>query len=258
MEKYFEINNNGISIKCKIYCNDIRNVKDVVISFHGFCGSKENMASKKLAKKLMEIQNDIAVIVFDWPCHGKDVRQKLYLSDCNNYLNTLIDFIYSNFSVNNLYANATSFGGYLILKYIKENGNPFKKINLRCPAVNMINVLYDNILTEEDRKQLSKGKDVIAGFERKIRITPELINDLNTNDITKWDYSDIAKDILIIHGTVDETVPINAVEEFANANSIDFISIEGADHMFKNSAKMNEAIEYSAEFLLDEGLNQKL
>lgn len=128
MEKYFEINNNGISIKCKIYCNDIRNVKDVVISCHGFGGSKENMASKKLAKKLMEIQNDIAVIVFDWPCHGKDVRQKIYLSDCNNYLNTLIDFI----------------------------------------------------------------------------------------------------------------------------------SIDGADHMFKNSAKMNEAIEYSAEFLLDEGLNQKL
>ena len=226
MEKYFEINNNGISIKCKIYCNDIRNVKDVVISCHGFGGSKENMASKKLAKKLMEIQNDIAVIVFDWPCHGKDVRQKLHLSDCNNYMHTLIDFIYSNFSINNLYANATSFGGYLLLKYIKENGN--------------------------------RGKDVVAGFERKIRITPELINDLNTNDITKWDYSDIAKDILIIHGTVDETVPINAVEDFANANSIDFISIEGADHMFKNSAKMNEAIEYSAEFLLDEGLNQKL
>ena len=256
MEKYFEINDNGLSIKCKIYCKDIRAINNIIISCHGFGGSKENTASKKLASKVLEKYDNIGVVTFDWPCHGKDVRQKLHLVDCNNYMSAVINHICSKYSVDNLYCNATSFGGYLTLKYIKENGNPFKKIILRCPAVNMGNVLYNNILTDLDREQLSKRKDVIAGFERKIRITPQLMQDLVENDITKYDYRDYSDCILIMHGTADELIPHDVVKHFAEMNSIDFISIAGADHMFQKPAAINEAIEYSTEFLFDESLKQ--
>ena len=253
MEKYFEINENNLSIKCKLYYNDLNNINDVIISCHGFGGSKENNATKKLAENILDKYDDMAVLAFDWPCHGKDVRQKLSLIDCNNYLNKVVDYTLNKYA-RDLYLNATSFGGYLTLKYILENENPFKKIVLRCPAVNMYEILNNNILTDEDRYNLLKGKSVLSGFERKIRITPELIEELQNYDITKWNYNDYAKDILIVHGTNDQLVPIDKVREFAKVNEIDFIDVEGADHMFTNRAKMHEFVLYASEFFFDESL----
>lgn len=256
MEKYFEINEDNISVKCKLYYKDLNNINDIIISCHGFGGSKENNATKKLAQNIFDKYDDIAVLTFDWPCHGKDVRQKLNLMDCNNYLNKVIDYSYRRFSARDLYLNATSFGGYLTLKYILENENPFKKIVLRCPAVNMYEVLNNNILTEEDRHELSKGKSVLSGFERKIRITPEFLEDLKINDITKWNYEIFGNKILIAHGTNDTLVPINATRSFSEKNGIDFIDIDGADHMFTSPVKMHEFVLYATEFLLDESLNK--
>ena len=251
MEKYFDINEDGLSIKCKMYCKNPRSFNDVIISCHGFGGSKENNSSKKLAQKVLETRDDIAIISFDWPCHGKDVRQKLHLYDCDMYMSKVIDYISRTFNPESLYLNATSFGGYLSLKYIKEHGNPFERITFRCPAVNMKDVLYNNILLDEDRIQLSKGKDVISGFERKIRISPNLIKELTDNDITQWDFRDFADDILIVHGTNDELVSFDVAKNFANKNSIGFIDIEGADHMFTNPAKLADATEFMSDFLFE-------
>lgn len=251
MEKYFDINEDGLSIKCKMYCSNPRNFQNVVISCHGFGGSKENNASKKLAQHILENRSDIAVISFDWPCHGKDVRQKLHLFDCDKYFNKVIDYVKKSFNPEDLYLNATSFGGYLSLKYIKEHGSPFTKMAFRCPAVNMKDVLYNNILLDEDRIQLSKGKDVISGFERKIRISPNLIKELIDNDITKWDFREYADDILIVHGTKDELVSFDVVKSFADQNGIGFVDIEGADHMFTNPARLTEATEFMTDFLFE-------
>ena len=46
--KYFEINFEGINVKCKIYSPDPSNIKNVIISCHGYGGSKENKASYSL------------------------------------------------------------------------------------------------------------------------------------------------------------------------------------------------------------------
>ena len=257
MEKYFEINEDNLNIKCKLYYKDINNIDDIIISCHGFGGSKENNASKKLAKHVLDHFDNIALITFDWPCHGKDVRQKLSLLDCNNYFNKVIDYSCRKFDIRDLYLNATSFGGYLALKYIRENENPFKKIVLRCPAVNMYDVLYNNILTDEDRKDLSKNKSVLSGFERKVRITPELIEDLKNYDITKWNYNDYSDDILIVHGQKDELVSVENVKNFCKKNDISFISIENTDHMFTNPILMKEYVLFASAFFLYESLKEK-
>ena len=254
MEKYFEINELNVNIKCKLYYDNIKKLDSIILSCHGFGGSKENAFSKKLSKEIISKKDNFGILTFDWPCHGKDVRQNLNLKDCEKYLSIVINYIFSIFNIDNIYLNATSFGGYLTLKYIKENGNPFKKIVLRCPAINMNDVLFYNILTENDRNNLLRGHNVISGFDRKIKITPELIRDLNSNDVINWDFKEFSDKILIMHGTNDETVPINNIKEFANKNFIDFIEIEGADHRFKNNLLAKEAIEYIVEFITDDGL----
>ena len=115
MEKYFEVNDVGLNIKCKIYYNDIRNIKNVVLSCHGFGGNKENSATKKIAEELLPKYKDLAVISFDLPCHGKDIKQKLNLQDCDDYFDSMINYLKNNLHVNDIYGQATSFGGYLML-----------------------------------------------------------------------------------------------------------------------------------------------
>lgn len=248
MEKYFEINDVGINIKSKMYCNNVRNVNNVVLSCHGFGGNKENNASKKLAETLLDKYEDLAVITFDWPCHGKDVRQKLNLTDCNDYLDTVINYIKNDMHVDNICFQGTSFGGYLVLKYISEHDNPFKKIALRCPAVNMYNVLTEKILTPEQLENVNKGKIENAGFERKIKIDSNLVNELRENDIMHRSYIDMADDILIMHGTEDEVVDYDIDKAFCEENVIDFITIEGADHRYRNPAKLRECITHIDNF----------
>ena len=144
---------------------------------------------------------------------------------------------------------ATSFGGYLFLKYAAEHGNPFGKLVLRCPAVRMYDVLSRHVLTEEDKSKLAHGKPVMAGFDRLVRISPEFMKSLQEHDITELDYSGMADSILILHGTKDEIIPEESVQEFAWKNGIEYIPVEKADHRFMDPKIMDLAIEYIQMFL---------
>lgn len=248
MEKYFEINDAGLNIKCKLYCNTPRKIHSIIVSCHGFGGSKDNNATNKIAGVLLPKYNNLAVLSFDWPCHGDDVRQKLNLKDCNDYLESVINYIKNDLGVNNIYSQATSFGGYLTLKYISEHPNPFRKIALRCPAVNMYTALTETILTQDQVDNIRCGKVEISGFERKIKVTNEFLEELQENDISIRDYVDFADDIIIMHGTNDELISYGFVKKFAEENVIDFITIHGADHRYKNPGKLRECINHIHDF----------
>lgn len=251
-EKYFDINYGTFSIKCKMYYSELSKVNDVIIACHGFGGSKESSSIKKLAEKTLCNEKSSIVITFDWPCHGEDYRKKLSLSDCDEYLRLVLDYIVIKYKPNNIMGNATSFGGYLMLKYIYEHGNPFSKIVLRCPAVNMYEILFNRIMSEQNRIDIKKKKNVEVGFERKIKIDNTFLNELSSNNIYGLDYSQYGSKILIIHGTSDELIPIEITETFAKNNSIGFITIEGADHQFKSPTKLHEAVLYSENFMFDD------
>ena len=135
-----------------------------------------------------------------------------------------------------------------MLKYISEHGNPFQKIALRCPAVNMYDVLTNTIMQNDEYDRIMKGKDVLVGFDRKITITRSFLEDLKANDIRERDYLAYADDLLIMHGTSDEVVPFQAGREFAENQLIDFIPVQGADHRFQNPVHMSLAIKHVMEF----------
>lgn len=249
MEKYFEITENGKNIKCKMYYKNENEVKDVIISCHGFGGSKDNNFSKKLSEVLLSKFDDKCIITFDWPCHGDDVRKNLNLKDCNDYLSLIIKFVEEKYNTQNLYLNATSFGGYLSLKYIYENGNPFKKISLRCPAINMGKVLYYNVLKEQDRLTLEKGKSVYTGYEKLVKITPQFIDELYAKDISNIDFETYSNNIIIIHGVNDELVSFDTVKIFSEANNIPLYPINDCGHIFNDPAKAREAIDDISDYL---------
>lgn len=241
MEKYFNINSDKYNVSCKIYCDDIKAVQTTILFGHGFGGHKDNKAAERFAKRVLEKNKNIAVVTFNWPCHGDDVRQKLQLDDCMTYLDLVISYVRNNLNVEKIYSYATSFGGYLFLKYIADNGNPFKKLALRCPAVDMYRVITKAIMKDDELDRIMQGKTVLVGFARKIKVTKSFLDDLVSSDIQNNDYIDFADDMLILQGTTDEVVQFSSVKTFAENNVIDFIPVEGADHRFMDLNKLNYA-----------------
>lgn len=249
MVKYLDINNPGYSIKCKVFCENFRETQHVILFTHGFGGHKDNKAAERFAEAMLSKMKKTTLLVFDWPCHGSDVRKKLTLEDCDTYLTMVLDYIKTQMNVDDIYLYGTSFGGYMTLKYIHDHGtNPFRKIALRCPAITMGDVMWERICTEENKATLAKGKDVMAGFDRKVMIDQNFLDSIKESDIRNWDYLDYADDILIIHGTKDEIVPIEAAKDFADNNVIEFIAIEDADHRFQDLNKMKLAHNHMIDF----------
>lgn len=248
MEKYFEINQEGQNIRCKLYFNKNAVPEKVVLFGHGFAGHKDNSAAQKFADRVLTKYKGIAVLTFNLPCHGDDVKKKLTLQDCMTYIRLVIGYIQAELHCAEIYAYATSFGGYLVLKYIAEFGNPFVKIAMRCPAVNMAEVLTGIIMKSDALDQIRKGKNVQVGFDRKIEVSRSFLDELAQSDIQKIDYLDFADDILILHGTKDEVVPFEADRVFADNNVIEFVPVENADHRFQNPAWMELATKTVLEF----------
>lgn len=248
MQRYFEINEHGHNIRCKLYFQDIKNIRKMVVFCHGFSGHKDNRAAERFAGKMIGKYKNSAMITFDWPSHGDDVKKRLRLTDCTAYLELVLAHIRQKYEVAQLYAYATSFGAYLLLKYIHEHGNPFEKVVLRCPAVNMYEVLSHTILLNDDMGRLQKGKDVLVGFEHKVLVDMPFIEELKDHDICQWDFLDYAEDMLILQGTADEVVSYEVVNNFAENNLIEMIPFEKTDHRFRDVVKMDLAIKYILEF----------
>ena len=248
MFRYYEIHGQGHNVRCKCYYHDLSTAKRAVLFCTGFAGHKDNNAANKFADKLLSKYKDVIVVVFNWPAHGDDVKRKLTLADCDTYLGMVIQDIKTHLGIQEIYANATSFGGYLVLKYISEHGNPFQKIVLRCPAIDMYDVLVHTIMAQDAYERIMKGKDTLVGFDRQILVTKDLLESLKANDIRERDYLDFADDILILHGTKDEVVPFESSKDFAEKNLIDFIPVENADHRFQHPQHMDLAIKYAMEY----------
>lgn len=246
--KYYNINEQKNNIRCKIYYSDKNNIEKAVIFCTGFAGHKDNNAANRFAEKLLSKEKGSAVVVFNWPAHGDDIKKKLVLNDCTNYLDLVIRDTKRKMNIQRLYSFATSFGGYMVLKYISEHENPFDKITLRCPAVNMYDVLTKSIMKDDEFDMVMKGKNVEVGFDRKVIITRSLLDELHTSDICQRDYLQWADDILILHGTEDEIVPFETVKTFAENNRIKFIPVSGADHRFQNPAHLSLANAHAMEF----------
>lgn len=248
MERYFDINRSGCSIRCRLICEDPRSIRDLVLFGHGFAGHKDAGSAGRFAEHLLKKDPSGAILAFDWPCHGKDVRKKLTLTDCGLYLSLVLGYCADTWPTAKLYGCAVSFGAYLFLKHIHEHGDPFIRLVLRSPAINMYETLIGSVLTPAELQKLMKGREAEAGFDRKIPVHPAFLEELRAADIRTYDYLDHADDLLIIHGTKDELIPYREVTAFAENNVIECVPIEGADHRFQDPRKMDAAINTSLRF----------
>lgn len=255
-EKKFDINEEGVSVRCRMMtADDSRTHGRVVICTHGYGSSKDVANITRFAEKELDKHKDDAVIAFDWPCHGMDAKKKLDLDDCMQYLTLVVRYAKETLKAAKIYNYSVSFGGYLTLKYIAEIGNPFEKIALRAPGIRMHDLMLKNV-KDTDLDKLEKGKEVLIGFERKFKVDKNLFDQLKKSDVRNYEYFDYADSMVVIHGTCDEMVPIEDSEAFCENNVIELVPVEGADHPFRNPKLMDTAIHTVISFFSDEEANE--
>ena len=245
--KHYTVSRGGYNVSCKLYYDDIKAIRSLVLFGHGFGGHKDNKAAERFAGRALD-KLGMATLTFNWPCHGDDVRKKLRLADCDGYLTAVIEDVRARFDAPRLCAYATSFGGFLFLKYISEHGSPFVKIALRCPAIDIYQVQTEKIMTAEDRERIEKGKEAAVGFDRKVALDKPYLDEIRTVDLLHTDFTPWMDDVLILHGTKDEIVPMDMVRRFADDQLMEFVPIENADHRFQDPRAMDEAIKAILEF----------
>ena len=247
VEKYFDINEAGASVRCKLYCTDARSIERVIVCCHGFGGSKDSRGIQMFAQRAVTKRKGTAVVTFDWPCHGNDGRKNLLLEDCDLYLGIVCNYAREALGAEELYAYGTSFGGYLLLKYLSEHENPFRKVALRCPAVDMYDALM-GIIDEDKRSKLAAGKTVLVGFDREVKVSSALLDGLRSADLRQRSFFDCADDLMVVHGTADEIVDYSSSVTFCDDNVIPLVTVEGADHIFHDPKKMDMAIARIIDF----------
>ena len=243
----YTVSRHGYNVSCKLYYEDKKAIDSVVLFGHGFGGHKDNKAAERFAGRALD-KLGMAMVTFNWPCHGDDVRKKLRLGDCDGYLTAVIEDTEERYGSPRLYAYAISFGGFLFLKYMSEHGNPFVKVALRCPAVDMYRVQTERIISPEELERLQKGKEVPVGFDRKVALDRTYLEEIRGVDLASRDFTPYMDDILILHGTRDEIVPMDMVLSFADDQLIEFVPIENADHRFQDPRAMDEVIKTILEF----------
>ncbi len=248
-EKYFSINTNGNSVRCKICADNPRSVERVVLALHGFGGQKDSLAIRHFAEKTISKYKTTAILSYDHPCHGEDALNRLTLEACDRYMGYVLQYIEEQFPEAELYNYSTSFGGYLALKYIYEHGNPFRKMALRCPAITLYELMTEKVIAPQDLEKLRSGKDILAGFDRKVRLCPRFLEEIRDFDLREKDLLDYCEDILIVQGTKDEIVSVDAVRQFADDNLIEYIPVKNADHRFTDPQIMSLTISEILKFM---------
>ena len=265
MEKYFDLHSADFTIRCKMYFAGEKTAagdrygdaddsaapfRHIVLFCHGFAGHRDNAMAQKLAGRILDRHKDTALIIFNWPGHGDDAHAGISLEDCDSYLSEVLNYIKNTLHPEILDVSATSFGGYLVLKYISDHGfNPFRRICLRCPAVVMYRVLTQTVLTQDELNTIAQGGEVPSGFDRKTMLSSAFLQSLKANDITVRDFSPYADSMRIAQGTDDELVPYEAVQSFAHKNGIGLVTVENADHRFLDPAKMDIVLTTFLQFL---------
>lgn len=231
MNKVFDLNNR---IKVKMFMPEGEAKKEIFIIAHGFGSSKEGRSTEIIAKKLND--NNFIAVSFDFPGHGEAIEpiEKLTVDNCISYIREVCQYLKKEFENHEISILATSFGAYVTInKLINEERNEFKNIVLRCPAIDMKNILI-KVLINGDLEQFQKEGKIQAGFEKQKQLSYSFYEDLCKNDILKL-YNKNEK-ILILQGTEDAVAPIKDTYEFVEKDkeNIKLIPLEGVKHKMTN------------------------
>lgn len=243
MISYFDLNTDRYPISCKLYLPEETTLKGVILGVHGFAGDKESSALAMLGEAVN--RQGVALLCFDFPAHGTSTasEQELTIANCMQDILFMADYTRTTFPTVDRRIFATSFGGYTALLCADQLAD--FSIVLRAPAVTMPEHILTDILetTPDDFKQ---RRFIECGYERKIKMPYSFYEDLQHHRVMNRDYH---QPMLIVHGDRDAVVPRTDIRQFCSDHpTMRLVSIDGADHRFKNEGELEKVISEAMRF----------
>ena len=249
--KEFQIQERDRSISGNIFnlTQEKGKVKKLILACHGFDSSKDSSSIVKIAEVFEE--TNIPLISFNWPGHG-DSQEEITLEGCFQVLRKVEETIEKNFPNASIYLYGSSFGGYVILQYLQQNLSFNEKkiekyVFLKSPAIKM-NEILQNILIDETMDVFQNRGYTVKERNKKMVIPYKFFEELCENRIDEGTIKRIKKQMIIFHGTSDETASFEAVRNLESDN-VEINELKHAKHSFKGeflekmAIKMKEIIQ---------------
>lgn len=150
------------------------------------------------------------------------------------------------------------FGGTMDNKVVQTLARALVQLGYVCVRPNFRGVgrsagTHDGGVAERDdlvavfdhfRAQVPEGDIVLAGFSFGSYVQTHVAQRLAARGLTiarlilvgtatsRWAVADVREDTLVIHGELDDTVPLSSVLDWARPQALPVVVVPGADHFF--------------------------
>ena len=115
-----------------------------------------------------------------------------------------------------------------------------------------MNELIDKTLLDDElRVDLKNNGFFICGYERLLKVTQKCVDEIKSIDVFNLYRNNIYNaDIVIIHGDIDDVVPIEDSIDFCKENSFNLYTINNCDHRYKKDGQIDKVVEIVKNELL--------
>lgn len=244
MQNHIEIQSQGLTLRGYLHIPDNLSSKiPLVCFFHGFTGNKmeSHYQFVRLSRELEK--NNIASLRMDFAHSGEsdgsfeNMRPSGEIEDAKNILKYALKL--DTIDKNRVGLLGFSMGGFIAGIVASEMREYIKTLCLIAPAGNL----------EDIFSTLFEDSDNIVDVDG-LHFSKEAYEDVKS--INPYDQAkDFDGNVLIVHGTEDEAVPIEYGRKYTEiyGEKSKFHSILNADHVFAKKEWENELVDTIIEFL---------
>ena len=235
------------NVPCKIYEPDFGAVQRCIIGVHGFCGHKDSLVMSSLAEEMGLY--GAAMVSFDLPAHGDSpmTDRELTVDNCLGTIYAAANWAERTYPGVPKCIFATGFGAFLTvlaLEDLVEMIGPVRLV-LQTPDFQMSQSLLamKNLTREEFQKQ---GRVVVGRpGDRKMEVPYSFYEELRGSIA----YNDYQMPMLLIHGELDEVIPLEDVARFRRINEqSQLVVIPGADHQFRGEGQWDMVVDLTRDW----------
>lgn len=215
MKETFVLKSRVDNIEVDFFKPESWDEKKIMIFCHGFNSGKQSEAYKIIGEKFLE--KGIAYVIFSLPYHAerRGDYNELTLENCVEDSELVEEYIRSRYPETQVGILGTSFGGYLTLLRLHRYKHKYFSIILKSPAIKMDSILK-SFMTDNEFEYFKNQGYVINNFkEDGMRINFSFYEELANNLLMDYSYEE---EILLYHGTIDDTAPYKDSVDFSNKN----------------------------------------
>jgi dipeptidyl aminopeptidase/acylaminoacyl peptidase len=251
VQRSVEIKNRGLALRGMLHTPEkVQGKIPIVCMFHGFTGDKLGSHFMFVRLSRLLANKGIATLRFDFMGSGEsdgdfvDMTLSKELDDAKVILSYAksLDFV----DTERIGILGFSMGGAVASMLAGDCKDDIKTLCLWAPAGNMSEIAIAGKSKDDIERVRKIGCYDLDGYLVGINFIDDVLN----LDIFDKSHS-YDKNVLLIHGTKDTSVPFSTSEKYLGIYETRGVlhSINGANHSFNSRAFENEVLDYTIGFL---------